>query len=99
MFHFMMYNDPIATPAAEAGPSAGPSAAPSTSPTFGLAVSIYTPGLAPPGSASAPNIAPASASFTRRKCKHPRISTITTYSISLLYNSETPMPWQFPSSL
>ena len=92
MFHFMMYNDPVATPAAEAGPSAGPPAGPSTGSVSGLAVSIYTPGPAPPSSASASGLAPASASSVRRKFKHPCVSTITSYSSSLLYHSDSPMP-------
>ena len=67
MFHFMIYNDPIATPAAEAGPSASPLAGPSIGPTSGLAVSIYAPSPAPPGSASVPRPASTSAVSACRK--------------------------------
>ena len=92
MFYFMMYNDPIVTSAAEAGPSAGPSAGSSTSPATLLAVSIYAPSPAPPGSASAPGPAPVSTSSVHLKFKHPCVSTITGYSSSLLYHSNSPMP-------
>ena len=87
-----MYNDPVATPAAEAGPSADPSAGPPTSPTSGLAVSIYAPGPAPPGSACIPGPAPAPVSSVRQKFEHPCVTTITGYSSSLLYHSDSPMP-------
>ena len=96
MFHFMMYNDLVVTPATEAGPSAGPlagsSAGPSTGPASLLAVSIYAPGQAPPGSACAPGPASASASCICRKFQHPCVSTITGYSSFLLYHSDSPMP-------
>ena len=101
MFHFMMYNDLVVTPAAEAGPSAGSSAGPSagslTGPASLLAVSIYAPGQAPPGPTCAPGPTSASASSVCRKFQHPCISTITGYSSFLLYHSDSPMPWQSPS--